>query len=75
MLTVANQRHVRHDANIEPSQEWYNDEEGRENEANNHDDPNASCQRATHALNHLSPIFSDEKKVNKQAVRLTLGRV
>ena len=48
--------HVRHDASIEPSQRRDDNKEYRENEADDHDDSNASRQCAEHALNGL-PFF------------------
>ena len=52
-----NPSHIRHDTNIEPSQRWYNNKEDGENNTDDHDDPQAFCQRAESALNRLSPFF------------------
>ena len=49
--------HIRHDADVEPSQRWYGDEEGREENTNDNDDPDTNSQRTERALNCLFRIF------------------
>ena len=47
--------HTRHNATVEPSQRWHDDEEDRENNTDDYNDPNAGRQCAEHVLNRLYP--------------------
>jgi hypothetical protein len=42
VLGVINSLYACHDATIEPSQMWHDNEEDREDDTNDHNDPNAS---------------------------------
>ena len=56
-----NLAYIRHDAAVEPSQGWDNEEEDGENDTNDHNDPRASRHCAEHALNRLYP---NSKRLN-----------